>query len=112
MNFITAQVPGSQYIVVDELTPEPGNKNGALEKLRYLSREAEKSVQVLSFWVLQRGDEENDDSLLVFARYGNKHEWSAFEDVSSAETWKAVYRLCSEKRRTTWIDSGLGFLGR
>ncbi|KAJ5604593.1 hypothetical protein N7510_009747 [Penicillium lagena] len=101
----------NQYIVVDELTPLAGKKGQVLEQLRRLAQDAKQIDQVLSFWVLHRGDGEQDESLLVFARYEGKAEWANFENQSK-KTWKEVYELSGEQRRTTWIESGLGFLGR
>lgn len=104
-----------QYIVVDELTPRPGHKDQILKQLHGLVREAEREDQVLSFWVLHRGDGEQDEGLLVFARYEDKDEWARFEGRDAvAAMWNEVYELVVDEgqRRTTWIESGLGFLGR
>lgn len=101
----------NDYVVVDELTPLAGHKGQLLEQLRRLAQDARQINQVLSFWVLHRGVGEQDESLLVFARYESKNEWANFENQSK-EAWKEAYELSGEQRRTTWVESGLGFLGR
>jgi hypothetical protein len=101
----------NHYIVVDELTPLAGYKGQVQEQLRQLAQDAKQIGQVHSFWVLHRGDGEQDESLLVFARYEGKNEWANFENQSK-RAWKEAYELSGEQRRTTWIESGLGFLGR
>jgi quinol monooxygenase YgiN len=101
-----------QYIVTHELTPNSGKKEEIVEQLRVLAQEAEGS-QVLSFWILHRGDEETDESLLVFARYRDKNQLLDTEDRSEVQAgWKKVHQYCTETRRTTWVASCLGFLGR
>lgn len=103
-----------QYIVIDKLTPRPAHKDRILKHLHRLVREAEREDHVLSFWVLHRGDGEQDEGLLVFSRYEDKDEWSRFEDRDAVSAiWEGVYELVvDEGHRTTWIESGLGFLGR
>ena len=101
-----------QYIVVDELMPRPGRKDQILKQLHGLAREAKRRDQVLSFWVLHR---EDGEGLLVFARYEDKDEWARFECRDAVPAmWKGVYESVVDEgqRRTTWIESGLGFLGR
>ncbi|KAL3488330.1 hypothetical protein BJX62DRAFT_240141 [Aspergillus germanicus] len=101
-----------QYIVTHELTPNSGKKEEIVEQLRALAQEGEGS-QVLSFWILHRGDEETDQSLIVFARYRDKSQLLNIEDRSEVQaSWKKVHESCTETRRTTWVASGLGFLGR
>jgi quinol monooxygenase YgiN len=101
-----------QYIVTDELTPNSGKKGKVIEQLQLLAREAEGS-RVLSFWILHRGDEETDESLLIFARYRDKKELLDIEDRSEIQaSWKKVHESCAGTRRTSWLASGLGFLGR
>ncbi|KAL3462173.1 hypothetical protein BJX64DRAFT_288712 [Aspergillus heterothallicus] len=102
----------SQYIITDELTPLPGRKEHVVEQLGMLAHQAEKR-QVPSFWVLHRGDGEQDESLLVFARYNDQNGCVDIDGQSEIkESWGRVYELCASKRRTTWVESGLGFLGR
>ncbi|KAL2864087.1 putative quinol monooxygenase [Aspergillus lucknowensis] len=101
-----------KYIVTDELTPLPGQKVQVIGQLRLLAHEAEQR-QVPSFWVLHRGDEEQDESILVFAMY---KDWDEFTDIEHSREiegcWSKLHGLCAEKRRTTWVECGLGFLGR
>ena len=92
--------------------PRPGRKDQILKQLHGLAREAKRRDQVLSFWVLHR---EDGEGLLVFARYEDKDEWARFECRDAVPAmWKGVYESVVDEgqRRTTWIESGLGFLGR
>jgi quinol monooxygenase YgiN len=102
-----------QYIAIDELTPRPGQKEEVLNQMRSLVALAEGQIQVLSFWVLHRGDDEHEDNLLVFARYENRDTAARFcnpKDVSGI--WEVIVSLTKEQRTTTWRESGLGFLCR
>ncbi|KAL2848912.1 hypothetical protein BJY01DRAFT_246137 [Aspergillus pseudoustus] len=103
---------GRQYIVTTELTPSPGQKEQVVEQLRLLAQEANQR-RVPSFWVLHRGDEVEDESLLVFSRHNDFDAWTDFEHQAHLEAaWVKTYELCADKRLTTWVESGLGFLGR
>lgn len=114
-NFIArgsgALCESQQYIAIDELTPRPGQKDECLNQMRSLVALAERQILVLSFWVLHRGD--NDDNLLVFARYDNKDAATRFcnrKDISGIR--EAIASLTEQQRTTTWVESGLGFIGR
>jgi quinol monooxygenase YgiN len=102
-----------QYIVVDELKPRLGQKEDVLNQMRSLVALAERQTGVLSFWVLRRDDNEQDDSLMVFSRYDSKDAGSRFcnqKDVSGI--WDVIASLTEQNRTTTWVESGLGFLAR
>lgn len=102
-----------QYIVVDELLPKPRYKGSLLRSVSELAQRAEQNQNILSFWVLKHEDEDGDPGLLVFARYVNRCAWTEFEEpeeVSAA--WKEAKYSCQWPRRTVWVDSGIGFLGR
>ncbi|KAL4866029.1 hypothetical protein BDV12DRAFT_210756 [Aspergillus spectabilis] len=102
-----------QYIVVDELTPQAGQRESVLQQLEELAREAQREARVLSFWALHRGDGEADEGLLVFARYKDKDAWAAFMGRSTVTgVWKATAGLLEGQVRTTWVECGLGFLSR
>jgi quinol monooxygenase YgiN len=103
---------GPQYIVVDEITPRSTCKDAVLERLNRMANVAEKDESVLSFWVLHRGDEEQDQNILVFSRYRDKSAWAQFCSHKTASAWEDVHSLSDEQRTTTWVESGLGFLGR
>ncbi|KAH8700163.1 hypothetical protein BGW36DRAFT_424998 [Talaromyces proteolyticus] len=98
-----------QYIVIDEMTPRLGYEDIVIEQLCGMAHLAEQNDQILSFWVLNRGDEAQDQGILVFSRYKNRN--ASISD-KAASAWKEVYALSNEQRRTTWVESGLGFLGR
>ncbi|KAL5340961.1 hypothetical protein BJX70DRAFT_396342 [Aspergillus crustosus] len=111
-NFISrADIEGArQYIVVDELTPRPGQVESILRQLGELAEVAERETltQVLSFWVLRR-----EDDLLVFSRYEDKDAFTGFSGQSTVvRAWEATSALLDSQRRTTWIESGIGFLDR
>ncbi|CRG90702.1 hypothetical protein PISL3812_07747 [Talaromyces islandicus] len=108
----TPRGQGPQYIVVDELTPRSTCKYSVLEKLSRMANAAEKNDYVLSFWVLHRGDDEDDQSVLVLSRYKDKNAWVRFCSDKTASAWEEVHGLSDVHRRTTWVESGLGFLGR
>lgn len=103
---------GLQYIVVDELTPRSTFKDAVLEQLGKMANVAEQDDHVLSFWVLNRGEEEQDQSILVFSRYKDKNAWIQFYSRKISSVWEGVHALSDEQRRTTWVESGVGFLGR
>lgn len=102
------------YIVVEELTPQAGKKGSVLRQLDGLAREAEQDTGVLSFWVLHRGeeDEDEDEGLLVFVRCASKDAWAGFmaRDAVS-EAWEAMQGMFDGQMKTTWVEC-LGFLGR
>lgn len=82
------------YIVVEELTPRVGKKGAVLRQLDGLAREAEQDTCVLSFWVLHRGEGDEDDGLLVFVRCESKDAWAGFMARGVvAEPW-GRWRAC------------------
>lgn len=102
-----------QHIVVDELKPRPGQKENALNQMRSLVAITEKQIVVLSFWVLHRGNNEQDDSLLVFARYDGKDALTQFTNQKAVSgIWEVIASMVEERRTTTWEEFGLGFLAR
>jgi quinol monooxygenase YgiN len=102
---------GLQYIV-DELTPRSTYKDAVLQQLSRIANVAEQDEHVLSFWVLHRGEEEQDQDILVFSRYKDKSAWVQFCGHETSSAWEGVHALSDEQRRTTWVESELGFLGR
>lgn len=98
------------YVVVDEMTPSPGMKSVALEKLGNLAEAAE-SAAVGSFWVLESGLEDNGE-LYVFSRFDSKAACESFEEKGVRLSWHSLESVCQWSRRTTWVDSGLGFISR
>ncbi|KAL4876150.1 hypothetical protein BJY04DRAFT_223373 [Aspergillus karnatakaensis] len=100
-----------QYIVVDELTPQAGKKEAVLQQLAGLAEEAEEEPRVLNFWVLHRGIGEEDEGLLVFSRYKDRNAGTTFME-GTVEAWKTTSTFLEGERRTTWVESGIGFLNR
>ncbi|KAJ5772468.1 hypothetical protein N7520_002997 [Penicillium odoratum] len=112
MKFMDNSTTGGHYVVVDELMSEVGKLELIMEHLRGMALEAEKLEQILSFWVLRR-DDEKDPAFLVFSCYLDKEAWVTFNGQTEVdEAWRAAHESSKEQRRTTWIESGLGFLGR
>lgn len=102
-----------QYIVVDELLPMPGYKDSLLKSISVLVQRADQNQNILSFWVLKHEDKDEDEGLLVFARYVNRRAWTEFEELEEiSAAWKEANYSCQWPRRTIWVDSGIGFLGR
>lgn len=110
-----SKMKSQAYIVVEELTPRAGKRGSVLRQLNGLAREAEQDTSVLSFWVLRRGegDEEEDEGLLVFVRCESKDAWAGFMARGVvAEPWGAMEAMLDGQMRTTWVECGVGFLGR
>ena len=100
-----------RYVVVDELTPRPDMKDKALDNLRNQAALAANDSSVVSFWVLHRGEGEADESLYVFSMFDTKAHAEAFD--REARTIRGlVDDCCGDVRRTTWVECGIGFLGR
>ncbi|KAJ5661368.1 uncharacterized protein N7484_000740 [Penicillium longicatenatum] len=112
IDFAGGLVHGKQYIVVDELRTELGKCDLVFDHLRKIAVEAENVEQVFSFWVLRREDEK-DLTFMVFSGYLEKEAWAKFNAQAAVdEAWVTVYGSSEEQKRTTWVESGLGFLGR
>ncbi|KAL2204653.1 hypothetical protein CC79DRAFT_1398910 [Sarocladium strictum] len=108
-----------QYIVTDEFKAKPGEKQVILDHLRRAAEVAEKSNGVLSFWVLSRvgvdgsvAPDLDENSLYVFVRGDDKASVDSLYEKEAADSWADVERIVIERRRTTWVESGIGFLGR
>lgn len=102
-----------QYIVVDELLPKPRYQGSLLDSVSKLAQRAEQNQDILTFWVLKHEDKDEDPGLLVIARYVNRRAWIDFderEEISAA--WKVANYSSQWPRRTVWVESGIGFLGR
>ena len=60
---------------------------------------------------MDRGEGEDDQAVYLLARYVSKSVCEAFEK-GSEKMFGAVEGLCESHRRTTWVESGIGFIGR
>ena len=100
-----------EYVVVEEATAEPGIKSEVMRELAVLADAAAAAPGVGSFWVLDRGLDENVE-LLVFTRFESKTAWEHFEGQTAKPVWQSVEAKCEWRRRTTWAESGLGFISR
>ncbi|SPO06781.1 uncharacterized protein DNG_09475 [Cephalotrichum gorgonifer] len=104
--------PGLQYAVVHELVPAAGMKGQALAELRKVADLAENSPSAASFWVLHRGDGDKDGSLYVFGLFTTRMVAEKFETGESRGVWERLEDMCESTRRTTWVECGIGFIGR
>lgn len=108
------------YIVVDELMPHPGSKSDILGLLKRIADVAEVNGEVRTFWVLDRvgtadqeaGKEGTDDGIYVIGRFTSKQSYDHYLGGLLDSLWKEIDRLCESRRNTTWIESGIGFIGR
>lgn len=112
IDFAGGLVYGKQYIVVDELLAKLGKADLILDLLRKIAVEAKNVEQVFSFWVLRREDETNP-TFMVFSGYLEKEACARFNAQAAVDqAWVTVYGSSEEQKRTTWVELGLGFLGR
>lgn len=100
-----------QYAIVNELRPGAGMKGNTLEQLRRLACLAADTASIRSFSVLDRGAQDQDETLLVFGLFTTKNDANRFEDGYAKEIWQSLEEAC-ERRRTTWVECGVGFIGR
>lgn len=103
--------PEGQYAVVHEFTPRAGAKTEILAGLRKVADLAGGYDSAVSFLVLDRGEGEEDEGLCVFTLFESKSEAEAFE-AKTDESWTRVVETSEWRRRTTWVASGVGFIGR
>ncbi|KAH8168994.1 hypothetical protein LIA77_11120 [Sarocladium implicatum] len=108
-----------QYIITDEFKTTQTQREQVLKTLASIAAAAEKTEGVLSFWVLSRVGadgvvvpEVDGDSIYVFMRFVDRTASQSFCGEQTAAEWKQLEPNCAERRRTTWVESGIGFLGR
>lgn len=101
-----------RYVIVNELIPKTGMKAIALGKLREGAVLAADTATTARFWVLDRGDDDEDQSLYVFSMFERKADAEAFEAGEVRANWKVLDEICESRRRTSWVECGIGFLGR
>lgn len=117
VNFTMRKSPDpTQYVVVDEFKTTK-DVTGALEKL---AAAAVNDEHVLSYWVLRRDaglDESIQDGnalsreFYVFSRFRDRLSGAKFHQ-KTRPVWEQVKGGSEECRRTTWVEAGIGFLGR
>ena len=100
-----------EYIVVEEATTSPGMKSAVMRELTVLADAAAAAPHVRSFWVLDRGLDENNE-LLIFTRFESKAVWEDFEGQAAKPVWQKLKAICEWTRRTSWAESGIGFISR
>ncbi|KAI9150709.1 hypothetical protein HJFPF1_10485 [Paramyrothecium foliicola] len=108
-----------QYIVTDELKVAPGTKDTVLSQLGRIATIAANTEDVLTFWVLGRTRPDGlqsvdveDDAFFVLIRARDRIASEKFHEVTTESEWDAIANSCVDRRRTTWVESGIGFLGR
>jgi quinol monooxygenase YgiN len=109
-----------QYIITDEFKANTGEKMAILERLANIAAIARKNEAVLSFWVLGRVRDDgsvvpevDEDSLYLFLRCENKDTSDiVYEKEETLADWEDISLRCVNRRKTTWVESGIGFLGR
>jgi hypothetical protein len=108
-----------QYIVTEEFKAEKGQKERIFERLRNMAAVAWKDEGVLAFWVLGRVGpdgtvvpEVDEDSLYVFLLCKDREASTGFCESGTRADWEGIRQLSLDRRRTTWVESGIGFIGR
>lgn len=108
-----------QYIVTDEFVPVKGALSRIFDCLKRLAALAQKEESVLTFWVQDRfGKSEHrtaiieDESIYILIRCRGKQAWQALHSQTGAAEWKHISGLSENRRTTTWVESGIGFIAR
>lgn len=100
-----------QYLIRNDLKPRSSMKQDVLSHLEVLAHLAMDGTAT-TFWALHRGDDYQDESLLVLSLFANKSQAKAFETGAAGDVWRDVESKCSSRKRTTWLECGIGFVGR
>jgi quinol monooxygenase YgiN len=103
------------YVVVERLKPKPGNRPQLLEAVRELSGHADAVGQgVHTFWSLGYRAEDNDETVVLFERFASKNAYTDYflAQPKVVAARKHIADLCAEEQLTTWVDAGIGFIGR
>ncbi|CAG9981760.1 unnamed protein product [Clonostachys byssicola] len=100
-----------RYAVVHELEFDADCRGVVKATLARLAGQALETPAVLSFWPLGR-EEEDGGSTLVFSLFYDKEAAETFESAPNSCVWQKIAGLCKSQRRTTWIECGIGFIGR
>ncbi|VUC32383.1 unnamed protein product [Clonostachys rosea] len=114
LNLATIAQGRARYAVVHELGFDADRRGVVKAALTNLADQALDTPTVLSFWPLARdeGDEGDGGSALVFSVFDDKAAAETFESARTSCVWEQIVSLCKSRRRTTWIESGIGFIGR
>ncbi|KAK7227853.1 hypothetical protein V2G26_000023 [Clonostachys chloroleuca] len=100
-----------RYAVVHELEFDADCRGVVKAALTSLADRAIDTPAVLTFWPLGR-EEGDEGSVLVFSVFDDKGAAETFESAPNSCVWQQITGLCKSQRRTTWIESGIGFIGR
>jgi hypothetical protein len=103
--------------VTDEFVLRQGTGNHVLEHLRKVATAAQEDEAVLSFWVQGRLDPSaasseigDDSSVYVLLRCQSQQAFNAF--IAQASEWKLIDGMVENRKTSTWVESGIGFIGR
>lgn len=100
-----------RYLIVNELGPNVSSKGQVMAQMRELATLAGDSRSVVSFLVLDRGEGDADESVYVFSLFEDKATAKEWENAGSG-IWSDLEAICLRRRRTTWRECGIGFIGR
>lgn len=107
-----------QYLVTDEFVVRSGAKEEVYSQLRAVAGVAEDAADVLTFWVQDRyGKNGSSDGgggvyeVYVLIRCSKREAFETFwKQIQTA--WDQISQLVEDRRRTNWVESGIGFLSR
>ncbi|OAL46296.1 hypothetical protein IQ07DRAFT_590482 [Pyrenochaeta sp. DS3sAY3a] len=107
-----------QYLVTEEINPRNGERSKIFELFRRIVANAEQDDATLTLWVQDRigtpdtrPEKIEDESLFVLLRFEDRNGADAFYSQTKSE-WAKIRELSEHNRRTTWVESGIGFIGR
>jgi hypothetical protein len=107
-----------QYLVTEEINPRSEERSQIFELLSGVVAVAEKDDPTLTLWVQDRigtlktrPENIEDNSLFVLLRFEDKIGADAFYSQTNAQ-WARIRQISEHNRRTTWVESGIGFIGR
>lgn len=109
-----------QYLLTDEFvaSSEEGAKEQLYSHLRALADSAKNQADVLTFWVLDRGGDyeryagaEDADAVYVLIRCRTENAFETFCRRHQG-TWEQISQYAEERRRTSWVEAGIGFFAR
>jgi hypothetical protein len=106
-----------QYLVTNEFIPKAGMRGEVFDVLRTIATAAQEDDSVLTFWVQDRFEvsaesvgNSDDETVYVLLRCRDRSRFDEF--VARTAEWKTIGHMSEARRTTTWIDSGIGFIGR
>jgi hypothetical protein len=108
------KLPGEHYVVVYEMQPlSKAEKDQAVEIVREIADKiiSEAKTAWLSFWLLEYKPEYGDEGLKLFTMFRDKESFEKEQHIFT-DIQRKTKSLTSSARTTTWLQSGIGFIGR